>query len=449
MPAKTVQDLKNVLQQRDAHNIEFCQAVNEVIDSLTVVFEENPKYISVFEQLLEPERVIMFRVPWTDDKGEVNINRGYRVQYNSALGPYKGGLRFHPSVNISVLKFLGFEQILKNSLTTLPMGGGKGGSDFDPKGKSNGEVMRFCQSFMTELSRHIGQFTDVPAGDIGVGGREIGYMFGQYKRIQNQFTGILTGKAYSWGGSLIRPEATGYGAVYYLNEMMLDNGDDIKGKRVLLSGSGNVAQFASEKLLHYGAIPLSLSDSNGTIIEPNGFTAEQLKMVMDLKNIKRGRLSEYTSMSSTAKYYEGQRPWAVYEGKVDVIMPCATQNEVNGTEAERVIKLGLRYVSEGANMPSNDDAIHAYHSSKVFYGPAKASNAGGVATSGLEMTQNSNRLQWSAEKVDAELHAIMKKIFQQCKQTAEKYNKKGNYQFGANVAGFLKVADSMIDQGCV
>jgi len=375
----------------------------------------------------------------------VNINRGFRIQYNSAIGPYKGGLRFHPSVNISILKFLGFEQILKNSLTTLPMGGAKGGSDFDPKGKSDREVMAFCQSFMTELNRHIGQFTDVPAGDIGVGGREIGYMFGQYKRVKNIFEGVLTGKKYNWGGSLIRPEATGYGATYYLEEMMKDNGDEMKGKIVLVSGSGNVAQYACEKITMLGAKCVSLSDSNGTIIEPEGFTKEQLAKVMEIKNGERGRCSDYQQFSKTVKYYEGKRPWEVYEGHVDVIMPCATQNEVSGPQAERVIKLGCKYVSEGANMPSDDDAIKAYHANHVFYGPAKAANAGGVATSGLEMSQNSMRLQWSSEKVDEELHNIMKKIFKQCRDTAEKYGKAKNYQFGANVAGFLKVADSMID----
>ncbi|CAL6074180.1 Glutamate_dehydrogenase [Hexamita inflata] len=449
MPAKTVEDLLAILKQRDGHHPEFCQAVGEVIESLKVVFEQNAKYISVFEQLLEPERVIMFRVPWMNDKSEMCINRGFRIQYSSAIGPYKGGCRFHPSVNLSVLKFLGFEQILKNSLTTLPMGGGKGGSDFDPKGKTDREVMSFCQSFMTELQRHIGQFTDVPAGDIGVGGREIGYMFGQYKRLTNKFEGVLTGKKYNWGGSLIRPEATGYGAVYYLQEMMQDNQTEMKGKVVLVSGSGNVAQFACQKLIQLQAKCCSLSDSDGTIIEPEGFTVEGLAKIMDIKNNLRGRCQDYMNFSKTAKYYAGQRPWAVFEGHVDVIMPCATQNEVNGDEAKRVIAQGCKFVSEGANMPSNDDAIHAYHSSGVFYGPAKAANAGGVATSGLEMSQNSMRLQWSREKVDEELHNIMKKIFKQCKDTAEKYGKPKNYQFGANVAGFLKVADSMIDQGCV
>eukprot|EP00703_Trepomonas_sp_PC1_P001101 JAP95505.1 NADP-specific glutamate dehydrogenase [Trepomonas sp. PC1] len=449
MPAKTTEDLLAILKQRDGFHPEFCQAVGEVIESLKVVFEQNPKYIAVFEAMLEPERTIIFRVPWINDNGEVCINRGFRVQYNSAIGPYKGGCRFHPSVNLSVLKFLGFEQILKNSLTTLPMGGGKGGSDFDPKGKSDREVMAFCQSFMTELQRHIGQFTDVPAGDIGVGGREIGYMFGQYKRLKNTFEGVLTGKKFNWGGSLIRPQATGYGAVYYLEEMMKDNNEEMKGKVILVSGSGNVAQYACEKIIQLGAKCCTFSDSNGTIVEQDGFSLEQLKQVMEIKNVKRGRIADYLALSKTAKFFEGKRPWEVFEGHIDVIMPCATQNEVTGEQAKRVIAQGCRYVSEGANMPSDDDAIHEYHASKVFYGPGKAANAGGVATSGLEMSQNSMRLQWTSEKVDEELHEIMRKIFRQCKETAEKYGKPKNYQFGANIAGFLKVADSMIDQGCV
>lgn len=379
----------------------------------------------------------------------MHINRGFRVQFNSAIGPYKGGLRFHPTVNLSVLKFLGFEQILKNSLTTLPMGGGKGGSDFDPKGKSDAEVMRFCQSFMTELHRHIGQFCDVPAGDIGVGGREVGYLFGQYKRLANQFEGVLTGKGLNWGGSLIRPEATGYGAVYLLEEMMKEEGQDLKGKSVLLSGSGNVAQYACEKLLQLGAKVHSFSDSNGTIIEPDGFTKAQLDEIMRIKNVARGRCSEYTKFSKTAKYFDGKAPWDVYDGKVDVIMPCATQNEVSREQAEHVLKLGCKFISEGANMPSTDDAIAAYKAAGAFFAPAKAANAGGVATSGLEMTQNSIRMAWDAEKVDQELKGIMHKIFLQCKETAAAWGRPKDYQFGANVAGFLKVANAMLDQGVV
>jgi glutamate dehydrogenase (NADP+) len=336
--------------------------------------------------MLEPERQIIFRVPWINDAGEICVNRGFRVQFNSAIGPYKGGCRFHPTVNISILKFLGFEQILKNSLTTLPMGGAKGGADFDPKGKSEREVMAFCQSFMTELQRHIGQFCDVPAGDIGVGGREIGYMFGQYKRLKNQFEGVLTGKGFNWGGSLIRPEATGYGAMYFLNEMMIDNNDSMKGKTILISGSGNVAEYATEKCIEYGAKVCSLSDSTGCIIEPNGFTTEGLKVIMDIKNVKRGRCSDYCNWSKTAKYYEGKKPWDVFEGHVDVIAPCATQNEVNAVQAKRMIAQGLKYCVEGANMPSDNAAVDAYHAGGVFYGPGKASNAGGVATSGLEMS---------------------------------------------------------------
>eukprot|EP00768_Dysnectes_brevis_P007045 gnl/Dysnectes_brevis/57_a72_8509.p1 GENE.gnl/Dysnectes_brevis/57_a72_8509~~gnl/Dysnectes_brevis/57_a72_8509.p1 ORF type:complete len:450 (+),score=165.27 gnl/Dysnectes_brevis/57_a72_8509:247-1596(+) len=449
MPCHTIEEIKEVLQRRDGHNVEFCQAVGEVLDSLRPLMEKEPKYIGVFERMLEPERVITFRVPWVDDKGEYHVNRGFRVEFNSAIGPYKGGLRFHPSVNISILKFLGFEQILKNSLTSLPMGGGKGGSDFNPKGKSDNEVMSFCQSFMTELHRHIGPNTDVPAGDIGVGGREIGYMFGQYKRLRNAFEGVLTGKGRGWGGSLIRPEATGYGAVYYLDEMMKDNADDLKGKTVLISGSGNVAQYATERLIDFGSKVCSLSDSSGTIIEPNGFTREGLAHVMELKNVRRARLHEYTKFSKTAVYHEGQRPWAVFEGHVDVIMPCATQNEVNGPEAARMVKQGLRYVSEGANMPSTDEAIAIYHEGGVFFGCAKAANAGGVATSGLEMTQNSIRLSWTRKEVDDKLHDIMRTVFKSCKDTATRFGQPKNYQLGANVAGFLKVADAMIDQGLV
>ena len=442
MPAKTIEDLYDILEKRDGNHPEFKEAVKEVLSSLKVVFEKEPKYIPVFERMLEPERVIIFRVPWMNEQGEIEVNRGFRVQYNSAIGPYKGGCRLHPSVNLSVMKFLGFEQILKNSLTTLPMGGAKGGSDFNPKGKTEREIMSFCQSFMTELYRHIGQFTDVPAGDIGVGAREIGYMFGQYKRLKNQFEGVLTGKKYNWGGSLVRPEATGYGAVYYLNEMLKDSNVDIKGLTVLVSGSGNVAQYACKKLIQLGAKCCSLSDSDGTIIMKDGFTMEQLEKLQELKNVRRGRCSEF----GEGEYFgDHKRPWDVFEGKVDVILPCATQNEVNGEEALKMIKQGLRFVCEGANMPNEEDAIKAFRENNVIYAPGKASNAGGVATSGLEMTQNSMRMQWTAEKVDEELHNIMINIFQQCKKTAEKYNRPKDYQFGANVAGFLKVADSMID----
>jgi len=449
MPAKTVEDLRAILQQRDADKPEFCQAVGEVMDSLMPVFEKDPRYIGVFERMLEPERVIIFRVPWINDAGEICVNRGFRVQYNSAIGPYKGGIRFHPSVNLSVLKFLGFEQILKNSLTSLPMGGGKGGADFDPKGKSDREVMAFCQSFMTELSRHVGQFTDVPAGDIGVGAREIGYMFGQFKRLRNSFEGVLTGKGFNWGGSLVRPEATGYGASYFLQEMCRDNGDELAGKVVLVSGSGNVAQHAAEKLVQLGAKVCTMSDSNGTIIEPNGFTLEQVQIIKKLKNVDRARISTYTEKSSTAVYHAGKRPWDCFDDHVDCIMPCSTQNEIDGAEAEKMFKQGMKYACEGANMPSTDDAVKSYHAHGVFYAPGKAANAGGVATSGLEMTQNSIRLHWTAEEVDEKLHGIMRNIFAACRDTAIKYGAPKNYQMGANIAGFLKVADSMLDQGCV
>lgn len=449
MPAKTVEDLRKILAERDGNQPEFCQAVGEILSSLDDVFKDNPKYIGVFERLLEPERVLMFRVPWINDAGEICVNRGYRIQFSSAIGPYKGGLRFHPSVNLSILKFLGFEQILKNSLTALPMGGGKGGADFDPKGKSDNEVMRFCQSFMTELQRHIGQFTDVPAGDIGVGGREIGYLFGQYKRIQNSFEGVLTGKKLEWGGSLIRPEATGFGVVYFLKEMLEDNGAKLAGKRCLISGSGNVAQFAAKKLIQLGGKVITLSDSDGTAIEPEGFTMEQLGMIMDLKNNKRARISEYAALSSTAQYVAGKRPWDAYDGPLDCILPCATQNDVSGEEAAKMVKQGMKFIVEGANMPSTDEAIEVYHKNGVKFGPAKATNAGGVATSGLEMSQNSMRLHWTSDEVDEKLHQIMKNIFANCRDTAKRYGAPGNYQKGANIAGFVKVANAMLDQGCV
>ena len=397
-------------------------------------------------RLAEPERAIQFRVPWVDDQGKIQVNRAFRVQYNSAIGPYKGGLRFHPTVNLSVIKFLGFEQIFKNSLTTLPMGGGKGGSDFDPKGKSDNEVMRFCQSFMTELYRHIGPNTDVPAGDIGVGGREIGYLFGQYKRMTGNFEGILTGKGPQYGGSLIRPEATGYGAVYFAQNMLAANGQSLAEKKCTISGSGNVAQYCAEKLLELGACILTFSDSNGYVLEKTGFTQAQIQEVMRIKNEARGRISDYTKFSSTAVYVAGKRPWEV---PCDVAFPCATQNEIEKADAETLVKNGCKAVVEGANMPSTNDAVEVYHANKVFYGPAKAANAGGVAVSGLEMSQNSQRLSWTREEVDNHLKRIMKDIFDACNNSSAEYGKPGNYQMGANIAGFRKVADAMIAQGCV
>jgi glutamate dehydrogenase (NADP+) len=426
---------------------EFHQAVKEVAESLMPFIEENPKYkhAKILERLSEPERVIIFRVPWVDDSGEIQVNRGFRIQMNCAIGPYKGGLRFHPTVNLGILKFLAFEQVLKNSLTTLPMGGAKGGTDFDPKGKTDNEVMRFCQSFMTELCRHVGAETDVPAGDIGVGGREIGFLYGQYKRIRNEFTGVLTGKGLEWGGSLIRPEATGYGAVYFAEEMLKTRNEGIKGKIATVSGSGNVAQYTVEKLNLLGAKAVTLSDSAGFIYDPDGITAEKLQYVMELKNIKRGRIKEYADKYKV-KYFEGQRPWSI---KCDMAFPSATQNEVNAEDAKTLIKNGCFVVSEGANMPSTPDAIEVYLESKILYGPGKAANAGGVATSGLEMTQNSMRLPWSREEVDERLHQIMINIHKTC----EKYGKdsKGfiNYVKGANIGGFIKVADAMIAQGVV
>ena len=396
--------------------------------------------------MIEPERTIIFRVPWADDKGNVQVNRGFRVEFNSAIGPYKGGLRFHPSVNLSILKFLGFEQVFKNSLTTLPLGGGKGGSDFDPKGKSDNEVMRFCQSFMTELSRHIGANTDVPAGDIGVGGREIGYMFGQYKRLRNEFTGVLTGKGANWGGSLIRPEATGYGTVYFAQEMLATKGDNFEGKEVVISGSGNVAQFAAEKCIQLGAKVLTMSDSKGFIYDPAGIDAEKLAWIMDLKNNRRGRISEYADQYPGSTFTEGSRPWGT---KCDVALPCATQNELNGEEAKALIDNGCKCVAEGANMPCTPEAVEAFQHAGVQFSPGKASNAGGVATSGLEMTQNSMRLSWTREEVDTKLHNIMKNIHAQCVKYGTDDNGNVDYVKGANIAGFVKVADAMIDQGVV
>ena len=433
---------------KNGHEPEFLQAVQEVAETVIPFIESNPKYKSarILDRIVEPERTIMFRVPWLDDEGNVQVNRGYRVEFNSAIGPYKGGLRFHPSVNLSILKFLGFEQIFKNSLTTLPLGGGKGGSDFDPKGKSDNEVMKFCQSFMTELSRHIGADTDVPAGDIGVGGREIGYMFGQYKRIRNEFTGVLTGKAKNWGGSLIRPEATGYGTVYFAKEMLATKNESFNGKTVAISGSGNVAQYACEKATELGGKVVTLSDSKGYIYDADGIDAEKLAYVMELKNVKRGRISEYAKTYSSAVFVEGKRPW---EKDVDIALPCATQNELNGDEAKLLTSNGVICVAEGANMPCTPEAIEEFHTSKVLFAPGKASNAGGVATSGLEMSQNSLRMSWTSKEVDEKLHAIMVSIHQACVEYGKLEDGTVDYVKGANVAGFVKVADSMIDQGIV
>jgi len=426
---------------------EFHQAVHEVAESLIPFIEEHPKYkhSRILERIAEPERVVIFRVPWINDKGEVEINRGFRIEMNSAIGPYKGGLRFHPTVNLGILKFLAFEQVFKNSLTTLPMGGGKGGSDFDPKGKSDNEVMRFCQSFMTELCRHIGPNTDIPAGDIGVGGREIGYLFGQYKRIRNEFTGVLTGKGLESGGSLIRPEATGYGAVYFAEEMLNTRGDSLKGKVAIVSGSGNVAQFTIEKLNQMGGKAITLSDSNGSIYDPDGIDAEKLAWVKDLKNIRRGRISDYADKFG-CEYFEGKRPWHI---KCDVAFPSATENEINKSEAEALVKNGCFVVSEGANMPSTIEAVELFLSSRILYGPGKAANAGGVAVSGLEMTQNSMRLPWSREEVDGRLQTIMKNIHRTCVDFGSESSGYVNYVKGANLGGFVKVADAMLSQGVV
>jgi glutamate dehydrogenase/leucine dehydrogenase len=426
---------------------EFHQAVQEVVESLMPFIEENPKYkqAKILERMVEPERVIMFRVPWVDDNGDIQVNRGFRVQMNSAIGPYKGGLRFHPTVNLGILKFLAFEQVFKNSLTSLPMGGGKGGSDFDPKRKSDREIMSFCQSFMTELQRFIGADTDVPAGDIGVGGREIGYLFGQYKRIRNEFTGVLTGKSLEWGGSLIRPEATGYGAVYFAQEMLGTRDIDIKGKVALVSGSGNVSQYATEKLIELGAKVVTLSDSDGFIHDPDGITREKLDYVMNLKNIRRGRIKEYAEKYGV-EYFEGKTPWGI---ACDMAFPCATQNEINEDDAKTLIENGCFLVSEGANMPSTNDAVEVFLNAKILYGPGKAANAGGVATSGLEMSQNAMRLPWTREEVDARLHDIMVNIHKTCVKYGTEADGTINYVKGANIGGFIKVADSMIAQGFV
>ena len=435
------------VQKRNSGELEFLQAVKEVLDSLGPVLEKHPEYVDakIVERIVEPERQIMFRVPWQDDKGNVQVNRGFRFEFNSALGPYKGGLRFHPTVTASILKFLGFEQIFKNALTTLPMGGGKGGSDFDPKGKSDNEVMRFCQSFMTELCRHIGPDTDVPAGDIGVGGREIGFMFGQYKRLRNEFTGVLTGKALNWGGSLIRTEATGYGCVHFAEEMLKTRNESFEGKICTVSGSGNVAQYTIEKLNQLGAKAVSLSDSNGTIHDPDGIDAEKLAFILELKNIRRGRIKEYADKFGV-EYHEGKRPWGI---KCDCAFPSATQNEIDGEDAKTLLKNGCILVAEGANMPSTPEAVEQFLSKNILYGPGKAANAGGVATSGLEMSQNSLRLSWTREEVDERLHNIMIAIHKQSYEAAEEYGQPGNLVMGANIAGFTKVADAMLDQGLV
>ena len=442
----SVEDFMAMIEHKNPNEPEFHQAVHEVVESLWSFLQDNQDYIysGVMQRVVEPERVIMFRVPWRNDKGDVEVNRGYRIEFNSALGPYKGGLRFHPSVNLSILKFLGFEQVFKNSLTTLPMGGGKGGSDFDPKGKSDNEVMSFCQSFMTELSRHIGPDTDVPAGDIGVGGREIGYMFGQYKRVRNEFTGVLTGKGLNWGGSLIRPEATGYGCVYFVDEMLKHTNNSLDGKCVVVSGSGNVAQYATEKVTHLGGKVITLSDSSGFIHDPDGIDEEKLKWVIDLKNNKRGRIKEYAD-NFGCEYFDGKRPWGI---KCDVALPCATQNEINDSDANELVKNGVVAISEGANMPSDPEAINIFQSSKVLFGPGKAANAGGVAVSGLEMSQNSMRIKWERDEVDKKLFNIMQSIHSSCVEHGNE-DKAVDYVKGANIAGFIKVADAMIDQGVV
>ena len=441
-----IHDFMNLVAAKNIGETEFLQAVEEVAEAIIPFMQENPKYNNkmLLERMVEPERVLIFRVPWLDDNGDTQVNRGYRVEFNSAIGPYKGGLRFHPTVNLSILKFLGFEQVFKNSLTTLPMGGGKGGSDFNPKGKSDNEVMKFCQSFMTELSKHIGPNTDIPAGDIGVGGREIGYMFGQYKRIRNEFTGVLTGKGINWGGSLIRPEATGYGNVYFAQNMLELKGDSFNGKTVAISGSGNVAQYACEKATEFGAKVVTLSDSSGYVYDSEGVNSEKLSFIMDLKNVKRGRIKEYAEKFE-CEFHEGKRPWEV---KCDIALPCATQNELNEEEAKTLVSNGCMCVSEGANMPSTPEAIEVFQNAKILFAPGKASNAGGVATSGLEMSQNSQRLNWTRQEVDKKLKNIMKDIHDSCIKygTEEDYV---DYVKGANIAGFVKVADSMLDQGLV
>ena len=449
-----VSSLMAVVEAKNPAQPEFLQAVEEVAQSLAPVLERHPEYrhAKIFERMVEPERVIMFRVPWVDDRGDIQVNRGFRIEMNSAIGPYKGGLRFHASVNLGILKFLAFEQVFKNSLTTLPMGGGKGGADFDPKGKSDNEVMRFCQSFMSELFRHIGPNTDVPAGDIGVGGREIGFLFGQYKRLRNEFTGVLTGKGLNWGGSLIRPEATGYGSVYFAAEMLGSRGESLEGKRCLVSGSGNVAQFTCEKLLDLGAVPLTLSDSSGHIYDEAGLDRDKLAFVKELKNVRRGRIKEYADKYKGAAYEDVDPKSdrnAIWSHPAHAAFPSATQNEINSADAELMLGNGISVVSEGANMPATADAAKRFVDAGILYGPGKAANAGGVAVSGLEMAQNAMRFSWSREEVDQKLQVIMQNIHKSCVETAERFDQKGNYVAGANVAGFLKVADSMLDQGVV
>lgn len=442
------------VKQKDPYEFEFHQAVEEVLDTLEPTAQKHPEFVKarIYDRIVEPDRTILFRVPWVDDKGQAQVNRGFRIQFSNAIGPYKGGLRFHPSVNLSILKFLGFEQVFKNSLTTLPMGGAKGGSDFDPKGKSDDEVMRFCQAFMRELFRHIGPDTDVPAGDIGVGGREIGYLYGYYKKIRNEHTGVLTGKRLEYGGSLIRPEATGYGCVYFAADMLATRGLDFKGKTVAISGAGNVAQYAVEKVNQLGGRVVSLCDSSSTIVDEEGISGKKFDFIMDLKNVKRGRISEYADKYPKAKCYIGQSIWDVINAqgiKVDIALPCATQNEVDGTHAAGLIKHGCKCVAEGANMPSTPEAIRVYQENNVLYGPGKAANAGGVATSGLEMTQNSMRLAWTREEVDGRLLLIMKSIHKACLDAAAAYGKPGDYVAGANIAGFIKVANTMLAYGVV
>ncbi len=447
-----VADFMGHIKAKNPSEPEFHQAVQEVIESVSVVLEKHPEYrnAKIMERISEPERVIMFRVPWVDDQGNYQVNRGFRIEMNSAIGPYKGGLRLHPSVNLGILKFLAFEQVFKNSLTTLPMGGGKGGSDFDPKGKSDNEVMRFCQSFMMELYRHIGPNTDIPAGDIGVGGREIGYMFATYKKIKIEYTGILTGKGLNWGGSLIRPEATGYGTVYFAAEMLATRGETLEGKTCLVSGSGNVAQYTTEKVLDLGGKVLTVSDSGGYIFDADGIDREKLAFIMDLKNVRRGRINEYAEKFSSAKY-TAIDPSAdcnpLWNHKADCAFPSATQNEINAKDAKNLISNGVYVVAEGANMPTVPDGVDVFLQNKILYGPGKAANAGGVAVSGLEMSQNSMRYSWSREEVDNKLHGIMKSIHQSCVEAGEKYNCQGNYVNGANIAGFVKVADTMLDHG--
>ncbi|HUN65009.1 MAG TPA: NADP-specific glutamate dehydrogenase [Bacteroidota bacterium] len=447
-------NLMAMVKAKNPNEPEFLQAVEEVVESLQLVLDRYPEYRSakILERIVEPERVLMFRIPWFDDRGEVQVNRGFRIEMNSAIGPYKGGLRFHPSVNLGILKFLAFEQVFKNSLTTLPMGGGKGGSDFDPKGKSDSEVMRFCQSFMTELARHIGPNTDVPAGDIGVGGREIGFLFGQYKRLRNEFTGVLTGKGLNWGGSLIRPEATGYGAVYFAAEMLTTRKQTMQGKKCLVSGSGNVAQYTIEKINQLGGKAVTLSDSTGYVYDEAGIDDKKLKFVMELKNVRRGRIKEYADAFKGVVYtpVDAKQDFnPLWNHKADCAFPSATQNEINAKDAANLLKNGVYVVAEGANMPTTPEGIKQFVDSKILYGPGKAANAGGVATSGLEMSQNSMRLGWSREEVDQRLHGIMKSIHKACFETAERFGTPGNYVNGANIAGFLKVADAMMDQGLV